>query len=305
MPSHYIQANTNGRLHPASEPSLSPLNRGFLYGDAIYEVWRTYNGVIFAWEEHWRRLRASAAALHMRLAFSPDRIWAEIRRTVSAYRSQASAAGELYIRLQVTRGDGAIGLDVALAEEQGYVLLVQPCPAIPADVLRSGLRLSIATSLRRNPVQSLDPAWKTGNYLNNLLCLREARERGADDVVMLNLAGDLTESAVSNVGFARAGRFLTPPLSAGILGGITRSLLLGGVAASAGIASSEEPIRPSDLRSMDECFLLSTTKDIVPVGSIDDIAFRVGGPDSVAFRLKAAFAEAARAYSSSHPELAL
>src|SRR5580704_3782752 len=112
MPSHYIQANTNGRLHPASEPSLSPLNRGFLYGDAIYEVWRTYNGVIFAWEEHWRRLRASAAALHMRLAFSPDRIWAEIRRTVSAYRSQASAAGELYIRLQVTRGDGAIGLDV-------------------------------------------------------------------------------------------------------------------------------------------------------------------------------------------------
>ena len=58
MPTHYIQANTNGRLHPASEPSIAPLNRGFLYGDAIYEVWRTYHGVIFAWEEHWKRMRA-------------------------------------------------------------------------------------------------------------------------------------------------------------------------------------------------------------------------------------------------------
>ncbi len=304
MPTHYIQANTNGRLHPASEPSVSPLNRGFLYGDAIYEVWRTYSGVIFAWEEHWRRLRASAKAVHMRLEITPDQILAEIRRTVTAYRARAPQADELYIRLQVTRGGGAIGLDVALAENQDFVLLVQPCPTIPPEKLQTGLYLSLATSLRRNPVQSLDPAWKTGNYLNNLLCLREARERGADDVVMLNLAGELTESAVSNIAFARAGKFVTPPLSVGILGGITRSLLLGGIAASAGLVASEEVMRPSDLRSMEECFLLSTTKDVVPVGRIDDISFRTG-PDSAASRLQAAFRAAARDYASTHPELAV
>ncbi len=304
MPTHYIQANTNGRLHPASEPSVSPLNRGFLYGDAIYEVWRTYSGVIFSWEEHWRRLRASAKAVHMRLEIGPDQIWSEIRRTVAAYREHAPEPGELYIRLQVTRGGGAIGLDVALAENQDFVLLVQPCPTIPSEKLRTGLYLSMATSLRRNPVQSLDPAWKTGNYLNNLLCLREARERGADDVVMLNLAGELTESAVSNIAFARAGALVTPPLSAGILGGITRALLLGGIAASAGIAASEEVIRPSDLRSMEECFLLSTTKDVVPVGRIDDISFQVR-PDSTAARLKAAFGAAARDYAAAHPGLAV
>jgi len=303
MPTHYIQANTNGRLHPASEPSISPLDRGFLYGDAIYEVWRTYDGVIFAWEEHWNRLRASAQALHMRLPFAPGQMLPEIRRTVSAYRGQVPGPQELYIRLQVTRGDGAIGLDVALAESPGFVLLVQPCPAIPPDKLQTGLRLSIATSLRRNPIESLDPAWKTGNYLNNLLCLREARARGADDVVMLNLAGEVTESAVSNIAFVRDGGFVTPPLSAGILGGITRSLLLNGFAASAGIAGSQETVRPSDLRSMDECFLLSTTKDIVPVCAIDDQAFKTG-PESVASRLKAAFAGAARAYAAAHPELA-
>jgi branched-chain amino acid aminotransferase len=303
MPMHYIQANTGGRLHPADEPSISPLNRGFLYGDAIYEVWRTYHGIVFAGEEHWSRMRASAAALHMKLEYSPDLILTEIRRTVAAYRAQVPDSGELYIRLQITRGAGPIGLDIALADRIDFLILVQPCPEIAAGKASSGMRLSVATALRRNPVQSLDPAWKTGNYLNNLLCLREARARGADEVVILNIAGEVTEASVSNLAFARGGRLVTPPLSAGILGGITRGLVLGGIAASAGIPASEETVRPEDFRSMDECFLLSTTKDIVPVGEIDGIKFKVGA-DSVASRLKAAFARAAALYASAHPELA-
>ena len=304
MSTHYIQANTNGRLHPATEASISPLNRGFLYGDAVYEVWRTYHGVIFAWEEHRRRLRASAQALHMPLALAPEQVLSEIRRTVSAYRAKAPAPCDLYVRLQATRGAGAIGLDVALADKSDYLLLVQRCPETHGEKQRAGLRLSVATSLRRNPAECLNPAWKTGNYLNNLLCLREARARGADDVVILNLAGELTEAAVSNIAFVRSGAVVTPPLTAGILGGITRGLLLGGIAASAAVAASEETVRPSDLPSMDECFLLSTTKDLVAVRGIDDVAFRVG-PDSVVSRLKAAFAGAARAYASAHPELAV
>jgi branched-chain amino acid aminotransferase len=303
MPTHYIQANTGGRLHPASEPSISPLNRGFLYGDAIYEVWRTYHGVIFAWDEHWNRMRASARALHMQLDFPPGKVLSEIRRTVAAYRAEVPGSGDLYIRLQITRGAGPIGLDIALADKSDFLLLVQPCPEIPADKASRGLRLSVAATLRRNPVQSLDPSWKTGNYLNNLLCLREARARGADDVVILNLAGEVAEASVSNIAFAKGGRFITPPLSAGILGGITRGLLLGGVAADAGIMSSEETVRPEDFGTMDECFLLSTTKDVVPVGEIDGIRFKVG-PDSVAARLKSAFARASAAYASAHPELA-
>ena len=303
MPMHFIQANTGGRLHPASEPSISPLNRGFLYGDAVYEVWRTYHGIIFAWEEHWERLRSSAGALHMKLEFTPALILSEIRRTVAAYRAAVQGSGELYIRLQITRGAGAIGLDVALADAADYLILVQPCPEIPPERMRAGQRLSVATTLRRNPVQSLDPAWKTGNYLNNLLCLREARARGFDDVVILNFAGEVGEASVSNIAFARKGALVTPPLSAGILGGITRKLILGGIAASAGVGALEETVRPEDLGSMDECFLLSTTKDVVPVGAIDDRTFKVG-TDTVAMRLKKAFALAARAYASAHPDLA-
>lgn len=103
MSLHYIQANTNGRLHPADEPSISPLNRGFLYGDAIYEVWRTQAGVIFTWAEHWARLERSARSLHLALPLAPAAMLAEISRTVAAYRQRSAFTGELYIRLQVTR----------------------------------------------------------------------------------------------------------------------------------------------------------------------------------------------------------
>jgi branched-chain amino acid aminotransferase len=298
----FIQANTNGRLHGAHEPSIAPLNRGFLYGDAIYEVWRTYHDVIFAWEEHWQRLRHSAAALHIELPFSPEPMLVEIRRTVAEFRQATQAAGELYIRLQVTRGSGAIGLDPALAERADFVLLVQRCPEFAAEKRAAGLRLSVATSVRRNPIESLSPAWKTGNYLNNVLALHEARSRGADEVVILNLAGEVTEAAVSNLGFVRGGVVVTPPQTAGILNGITRALLIEEVAAMAGVKMVEETVRPADFAGLDECFLLSSTKDVTPVSSIDTALFEVG-PDTVTARLKTAFARYTQDYAVRHPEL--
>ena len=302
MSTAFIQANTNGRLHAATEPSLSPLNRGFLYGDAIYEVWRTYRGVIFTWEEHWARLFRSAHSLYMDLPFSPGQMLPEIRRTVAAYRERTGDAGELYIRIQITRGAGAIGLDIALADRPDFVLLVQPCPSLSPEKTREGFRLAVATGLRRNPVDSLNPAWKTGNYLNNVLCLREARARGADEVVMLNLAGEVTESAVSNIAFIRDGTLITPPLAAGILGGITRDLVLTKIATTARVPVREAAIKPGDFATMDECFLLSSTKDIAPVVSIDEVRFKIG-PNTMAMKLKAAFADYMRDYAAAHPEL--
>ena len=300
MPTHYIQANTNGRLHSAEEPSISPLNRGFLYGDAIYEVWRTHESVVFTWEEHWARLERSAAALSMDLPLTADAMLAEIRRTTAAYRAQSKLGGELYIRLQVTRGGGAIGLDTALADRPDYLLLVQPCPQPSDEVVQRGLKLSLSTALRRNPIESLSPAWKTGNYLNNILCLREARSRGADEVVILNQAGEVTEAAVCNIGFVRGNEVITPALDAGILGGITRNLLLTRLAGAIGITAREGVVRPEDFAAMNECFLLSTTKDIAPVAAIDDARFKVG-PDTITMRLKAAYGDFARDYIAARP----
>ena len=302
MADHYIQACTNGRLHDAREAAISPLNRGFLYGDAIYEVWRTYHGVIFAWEEHWRRLEQSAAALYFALPFTAGQAREQVVRTIAAFREAGGMADDYYVRLQVTRGGGPIGLDVALAGRSDYVILVQPNKAHPAQVFRDGLRLSVAASLRRNPADALNPAWKTGNYLNNILCLREARARGADEVVILNQAGEVTEAAVSNIAFVRGNTVITPPSTAGILGGITREILVSGLAVKAGFIMQESTVRPEDLGGFDECFLLSTTKDLTPVAAIDGASFKVAA-DSVTMRLKAAFADYTRAYAARHPEL--
>lgn len=302
MSAPFIQANTNGRLHPAHEPSLSPLNRGFLYGDAIYEVWRTYHGIVFAWDEHFDRLERSAQALHLTLPWKRAEVFSEVARTAAAFRQATSFRDDVYIRLQVSRGAGLIGLDVALAERPEFVLLIQPCPSNSPEVMQKGLKLSIAMSLRRNPIESLSPAWKTGNYLNNILGLREARARGADDVIMLNLRGELTELATSNIAFVHDGKVITPPLDAGILEGITRGFLLRKIASAAGVVANETVLCPGDLLKMTECFTLSSTKDITPVGAIDDLHFKVG-PETVTMKLKAAFAKYARDSANAHPQL--
>jgi branched-chain amino acid aminotransferase len=240
----------------------------------------------------------------MPLVHGPERVLSEIRRTVSAYRAKGPAPGDLYIRLQVTRGAGAIGLDVALADNPDFLLLVQPCPGTPEPIQREGLRLSIATTLRRNPGRVPQPGMEDGQLPQQpALPSRGAGPRGRRRRHP-QPRRRMAEAAVSNIAFVRGGAVVTPPLTAGILGGVTRGLLLGGIAASAGIEAREGPVRPSDLPSMDECFLLSTTKDVVAVREIDGVSFRVA-PDSVVSRLKAAFAGAARAYASAHPELAV
>ncbi|MDB4385613.1 aminotransferase class IV, partial [Opitutaceae bacterium] len=146
----YIQANTDGTLHDAADASVSPLNRSFLYGDAVYEVWRTYDGVVYAWGEHWQRLVRSADAVGMNIPWSAESIFAQVYTTVQAYRVKVEEAGELYIRLQISRGEGEIGLDSNLADHCRFVVLVRRLPPFEEVKLERGTRLSIADKIRRN-----------------------------------------------------------------------------------------------------------------------------------------------------------
>lgn len=295
MATAYIQANTGGKLHSADKPSISPLDRSYLYGDAIYEVWRTYEGILFAWDEHWQRLERSALALGFNLPFTQADMLRQIKRTVSAFCRKTGERPELYVRLQVSRGAGPIGLNTLLADAPGYVLLVQVLKETPPEQAARGLKLVIAETLHRNHPATLNPLWKSGNYLNNILCLREAIAAGADEVLMTNLAGEICESAVSNIFFVRGGALYTPPLSAGMLEGITRAAVFGPIARAAGISANETTVRPEDLPSFSECFIVSTTKEICPVSAIGDVRFTVG-PGTVTAQLQAAFRDYTAAY---------
>jgi branched-chain amino acid aminotransferase len=302
MPADFIQANTDGKLHDAARPAISPLNRGYLYGDAIYEVWRTYAGVIFAWDEHWARLDRSAKALDITLPLTQEAMFNEICRTAAAFSKKIKEQPELYIRLQISRGAGPIGLNPKLADKPGFTLLIQRLKPPTPEQLQSGIKLSVATSLHRNHVKTLNPAWKTGNYLNNILCLREALSRGADEVVMTNLSGEITEASVSNIFFVLDDTLMTPPLSTGILEGVTRAALLGPVARAAGMRVRQETIKADELKMFSECFISGTTREVLPVQSIDSVRYSVG-PKTVSALLRNAFADHTHQYVRQHPEL--
>jgi branched-chain amino acid aminotransferase len=298
----YIQANSNGRLHDAREPGLPALDRGFLYGDSVYEVWRTYDGTIFAFDEHWLRLECSARALAIQLPLGRAELAEQLRRTAAAYFERTGHVGPMHLRAQFSRGGGVLGLDPALADAPAFLMLAQRLRTVSLEKMRDGLALTVAREVRRTPRDSLDPAWKTGNTLNNLLGLREAYQRFADDVLLPNHTGRITEASTANVFFVRKHAIVTPPIGDGLLAGITRALLLERIAARIGVVAVEEPVAPEDLRFFDGCFLASTTNDLVPVSTIDGQRYPTDDL-SLVWKLKAAFQNYASEYAAAHPEL--
>lgn len=291
----YIQANTCGRLHDAREASVSPLDRGFLYGDAIYEVWRTYSHCLFGFEEHWARLENTANGIGLVLPLDKATVISEIKKTVDAFRKKTNWAGDLYVRLQITRGAGAIGLFPKLADKANWVILVKPVIDFTEEELDAGMTISLIDYPRRNPVESLNPALKTGNYLNNILGIRIAEEKGTTEALFLNHQGEITETSVRNIGFVINGEVVTPPLESGILAGITRLILLRDIAPKLPFDVSERTLIPEDIARAQECFLISTTQDIQPVASIDETKFALG-KNTVTREMKTAFAAYVKEY---------
>lgn len=258
--------NLDGEIVLEGDARIPVLDRGFLFGDSIYEVLRTRSGVPFAWREHLGRLQGSAAGLLLRLDLDEAEIVRRIDATLKAARNDDS-----YVRIIVSRGTGsAPSIDLAAAPGPlRWVVLVRPLVQLGGDV-----RLALIERLR-NDRRALDPACKTGNYLNNVLGLAEAKATGATDCVFLNAAGHVTEASTSNVFVVRDGELATPPLADGILAGVTRSLVLE-LCRARGDRVVEAHLTAADLRQADEIFLTATLRDISPVSHLDGIAVRNG-----------------------------
>jgi branched-chain amino acid aminotransferase len=232
----------------------------------------------------------SAAGIALQLP-PRDRIERELARTL-----QAAGNAESYARIVVTRGEGKFGLAPHLAPGLGrLVVVVRPLEPPPADVYERGLRMAIAVT-RRNPPQALDPALKTGNYLNSVLALREAHEAGADDALLLDLRGHVAEGSSSNVFFVQDAVVVTPPLQVGILHGVTRAIVIE-LARAEGLIVREEPHGPEALAAADEVFVTSTIREVLAVTSLvllgaQDASVRTvgdGKPGPITRRLHAAF----------------
>ncbi len=255
--------NIDGTLFDAKDAKISVFDRGFLYGDSIYETMRTYQSKIFLLNRHLKRLENSASMLRLNLPISSEKFEQQLNWTVSVAGNK-----EWYIRLIVTRGKGKIGLDIHLSRQSTYVVVVNPLEPFPSDYYENGVRLAIV-STRRNDRSSLDPRMKTSNLLNNILGYAEAKDDGAFEGILCNHTGYITEGTGSNVFAVSIGVLLTPPLDAGLLEGVTRNLVLE-LAAHEGITHAEQNITPAEFLESDECFITSTTKGIMPVNKINN-----------------------------------
>jgi branched-chain amino acid aminotransferase len=282
--------NLDGRLVPPEQAFVPVMDRGFLYGDSVYEVVRTYRGRVFALARHLDRMDASAR--HIALGLPPrERIEQEISRTLAA-----AANPDSYVRIIVTRGEGRFGLSPHLARESPrLIVIVRPLELPPAELYERGLHCAVV-QVRRNPPQALDPAAKTGNYLNSILALRESHDAGADDAIFLDLQGRVTEASTSNVFFVKGGVVVTAPLSLGMLEGVTRAYVID-VARESGLIVREEPSGAGALAEADEVFVTSSLREVLAVtrlSLLDDADPRPrpvadGKPGPITRRLHAAF----------------
>jgi branched-chain amino acid aminotransferase len=241
------------------------LDRGFLYGDSVYEVFRTYSGVPLFYREHWERMENSARLIHMHITQGYEEITEQIRRTV-----QASSAGEhskdVYVRYVITRGEGPVDLYPNPDLQSRYVIIVNAVPEWPTDFYRIGMKAAIPT-VRRNPTDALDPNIKGGNYLNNVIAITQARELGADESIILNRDGYVTEASNSNVVFVLDGELITPGVAAGNLLGLTKKAAREACAIH-GLALSERDLHARDLDRTTECFVTSATREVMPIISL-------------------------------------
>jgi branched-chain amino acid aminotransferase len=282
--------NVEGRLVPPEQALVPVLDRGFLYGDSVYEVVRTYGGRVFELGRHLDRMDRSAARIGLSLP-PRARLESELFRTIDA-----AGNAESYARIIVTRGEGRFGLSPHLAEGLNrLIFIVRPLEPPAPEQYDRGLQMAV-TRTRRNPPQALDPALKTGNYLNSALALRESHAAGADDALMLDLRGQVTEASTSNVFFVQDDVVVTPPLVLGMLEGVTRGLVIE-IARGDGLLVREEPHGPEALTAADEVFVTSTIREVMAVTSLllldgekpDRRVVAGGKPGPITRRLHAAF----------------
>jgi branched-chain amino acid aminotransferase len=273
----------NGKITPADQAVVPVYDHGFVYGEGVYETMRTYNKVPFLYDRHMRRLRQSSDRILLDVPFDDATLLAWIDQTIAA----AGEMDEAYIRVLHTRGVGDLTYDLKSTPAPTTVIIVKPFEGYPARVYDAGIRIALVEMLRNHP-RSVNPIIKSNNLLNNALAMQAAYRSGAEEALMCNYRGELTECSQSNFFMVRGGAALTPPSQAGILEGVTRAFIFE-LGRELGIDVREEVLLPKDLESADEMFITSTTRDLSPVVNVDGRVVGSGKPGPITKKLTALY----------------
>jgi len=273
----------NGEWFSSDQPVLSAQDRGFLYGDGVFETLRVYGGEVFQLGAHWRRLARSAEFLRIPLTWRPEKI-----ADVLAELLERNGTPEAAARIALSRGPSSPGLRMNGPAEPTLLIqsrVFRPCPS---EIYRRGADLVIA-QVRQNADSPLS-RHKTANYLLSILARQEAFEAKAHDALILNQYGQVCETSVANIFWVRDSEIHTPPAHCGLLLGITRSNVFR-IAEKHGIMCRETAIQAGEIFSMEEVFMTNSLMEIAPVRRIDGRQIGSAAPGKVTGALMARYRE--------------
>jgi branched-chain amino acid aminotransferase len=277
-----LQIYLDGEFVSEEEAKISVFDHGLLYGDGVFEGIRIYNRRVFMLDEHLERLYGGAKVIRLEIPLSPEEIKEKVCETV-----RVNGLDDGYVRLVVTRGKGDLGLSPMKCSNPSVFIIASTIKIYPDEVYRDGLKVFTVSTRRNNP-DSLSPQIKSLNYLNHVLAHLEVLHAGADEGLMLNDQGYVTECVVDNFFIVEDGVVKTPPTNAGALAGITRKAVFM-LAPTEGIEIKEENLSLVECYLSDECFLTGTAAEIAPITHIDERAIGDGRPGPITKKLMEAF----------------
>jgi len=265
----------DGQYYDKDDAKVSVFDHGVLYGDGIFEGIRAYNGRIFRLEDHLSRLQDSANSILLKLPLPIKDIEKAIVETV-----RLNGLKDAYIRLVVTRGVGDLGLDMRKCKGGATLFIIADLIELyPDEFYEKGLTL-VTSTIRQKGLDQVTPSVKSLNYLANIMARAEATASGAQEAIMLNSTGHVSECTGDNIFYVKKGKIFTPPTSAGILVGVTRQVVIELCEQKLVNKVVERNFPRYDLYSADEVFLTGTGAEVISAVKIDGrtIGKGVAGP---------------------------
>jgi len=271
----------NGVIRGVSEPVLSPGQAGLLSGWGVFSTLRVADGVLFAFERHWARIRRDAAAFHISVPDDAGEVQRQLLELV-----EANQAHNATLRLVIVRNGPTMWADPSVGRASDLI-------ALTADSKDWGDSVKLAYVRDARHAASPFAGAKILSWAMNLTWLESVQSRGFDEAILLNERGEVAECTSANIFIANGSQVWTPPLNSGCLPGITREVLLGDIHLP-GIAIGEKTLMPADLESADEVFITSTTRNLLPVLQIEEK--KVGRSERALQVLQRAFSEFVKHY---------
>ena len=270
----------NGEFVKSEEAMVSVFDQGFLYGDGIFESFRSVGDRLYQFSQHYQRLLQSAQALCYPLAFTQPEL-----ETILYELRQRNDLNDAYYRITITRGKGQVGFQRDMQNDLTCLIIGKEFQGLDPNCYQQGIQLQVAET-RRNAPEAINPKIKSISNLNSLLGKLEAKATGAFEVIMLNNKDHICEGASSNIFWARDQWVFTPAASTGLLEGVTRSTIMRLCEEKLNLRVVAGEFKLQDLKFSDEVFITSTSLEVMPVVKVDDFTINQGLVGPIAWGLR-------------------